>query len=103
MEMKIYERSLQALLSSAPSLVRSREAHFAYPNRRACSQARISFNPIPFVSLLSWFIWGEAGTWKTFCVLVVTVFCVSFHVINFKSMRANFAVAIYGFIAFLRC
>ena len=40
MEMKIYERSLQALLSSAPSLARSREAHFAYPNRRACSQAR---------------------------------------------------------------
>ena len=38
-EMKIYERSLQALLSSAPSLARSREAHFAYPNRRACSQA----------------------------------------------------------------
>ena len=29
-EMEIYERSLQALLSSAPSLVRSREAHFAY-------------------------------------------------------------------------
>ena len=24
---------------SAPSLARSREAHFAYPNRRACSQA----------------------------------------------------------------
>ena len=39
--MKIYERSLQALLSSAPSLARSRKAHFAYPNRRACSQAKI--------------------------------------------------------------
>ena len=42
-EMKIYERSLQALLSSAPSLARSREAHFAYPNRRACSQASFGY------------------------------------------------------------
>ena len=37
-EMKIYERSLQALLSSAHSLARSREAHFAYP--WACSHAK---------------------------------------------------------------
>ena len=34
------EASEASLLSSAPSLARCREAHFAYPNRRACSQAR---------------------------------------------------------------
>ena len=35
----------QALLFGrvAPSLARSREAHFAYPNRRACSQASWTF------------------------------------------------------------
>ena len=42
--MKFYERSLQALLSFAPSrlrrsLVRSRETRFTRRNRRACSQA----------------------------------------------------------------
>ena len=40
-------RERAALLSSVPSLARSREAHFAYPNRRACSQASMvhSFSP----------------------------------------------------------
>ena len=43
-QMKFYERSLQALPFLCPSrlrrsLVRSRETRFARPNRRACSQA----------------------------------------------------------------
>ena len=38
---KFVRDDCKLLLSSAPSLARSREAHFAYLNRRACSQAKL--------------------------------------------------------------
>ena len=60
-QMKFYERSLQALLSSAPrgSLTRSRETRFARPNRRACLQAMRCLE----WWLLASFLWMYMYTW----------------------------------------
>ena len=62
-QMKFYERSLQALFSSAPrgfaarSLARSHETRFTRPNRRACSEAT---GPEEMCSR-SWLRW----TWRS--------------------------------------
>jgi len=41
------ERASERQAARGPSLTRSREARFACPNRRACSQATIRFSPRP--------------------------------------------------------
>ena len=45
----------------APSLARSREAHFAYPNRRACAQARDGWAFLPIRLKLNQLWWEVYG------------------------------------------
>ena len=64
----------------APSLARSREAHFAYPNRRACSQAtlseRILLLTVSLIDILAYY-----------CVLTKnTKICISISGLHFSTV-----------------